>query len=143
MSYRFQFKFIHIYVTRVIGHGTYGLSVRSLYMGVMNSKPIISFLPLGQSALKRFNTLLKCIDQWSSELGRSIETLDPEGWFFIGHDHDRGEYNIDVVWIHKFRPVTFIYSPSPGVDVIVIEELRQSCHKRTDSAHILVVPRFL
>ena len=60
-----------------------------------------------------------------------------------GGDHDRGEENIDVVWIPKFIPGTFIWSPSPGFSIIVIEELHQAHHKRTKYAHVLVVPRII
>ena len=69
--------------------------------------------------------------------------LDTEGWFARVHDHDGGEDNIDGVCIPKFRPGTFIWGTSPGVSIIVIEELHQSPHNRTDSAHIFIAPRLL
>ena len=61
------------------------------------------------------------IEQWYSELGRSVEILDLEGWFVRGNDHDGGEENIDGVWIPKFRPGTFIWSPPTAVSRIFIE----------------------
>ena len=50
----------------------------------------------------------KLIDQWGSELLRSVETLDTEVWFVRMHDHDGGEENIYGFWIPKFRPGAFI-----------------------------------
>ena len=83
------------------------------------------------------------IEQFSSEVGRSAKTLDPEGWFYRLNDHDGGGENICGVWIPKFRPVTFIWSPSPRVARIGIEEPRQACHKRIDSVNIFIVPRLV
>ena len=74
----------------------------------MNGKSMLLFLPLGELALKRLEPLGRWIEQWDSEIGRSIETLYPEGWFFRGHDNDGGEENIYGVWIPKFRPGIFI-----------------------------------
>ena len=86
----------------------------------MNRKPMLSFMPLRESALKRSDPLGRWIYQCYSEIGRSIDTLDPEGWFVRGHDHGRGEENIDGFWIPKFRLGTFICNPSPGVARIII-----------------------
>ena len=48
-------------------------------------------MPLGEYELKRSEPLGMWIEQWASEIGSYVETLDPEVWFVRGHDHDRGE----------------------------------------------------
>ena len=87
----------------------------------MNGKPMLSFLTLGELMLKRSDPLRRWIEQWYSELGRSVDTLDTEGWFIRGHDHDGGEENIYGVWITKCIPGTFIWITPPRVTRIVIE----------------------
>ena len=42
----------------------------------MNGKPMLSFLPFRELELKRSEPLVMCIEQWYSELGRSVDTLD-------------------------------------------------------------------
>ena len=121
MRYRYQVRFVHVSGTGMIGQGTDGLSRSSLYEEVMNGKPMLSFLPLRESALKRYDPLGGWIEQWDSELGRSVEILDPEGWFGRGHENDGGLDNIYGGWIPKFRPVTFIWSPPTAVSRIFIE----------------------
>ena len=59
----------------------------------MNGKPKLLFLPLRELVLKRLEPLGSWIKQWDSELGRSFETMDPEGWCVRGHDNDKGEDN--------------------------------------------------
>ena len=61
----------------------------------------------------------------------------------MGNDYDGGEQNLDGFWIHKFRPGTFIWSPSPRVAITFIDQIRQAFHKRTNSAHVIIVPRLL
>ena len=143
MRYRCQVRFIHVSSTRMIGQVIDRLSRGSLYRGVINGKPMLLFLSLGESVLKRLEKLGRLIYQWDYNLGRSVETLDPEGWVVRGRGHGRGEESIDGVWIPKFRTGTFICIPSLGVARIFIEELCQARHKRTDSAHVLVVPRII
>ena len=77
MRRRCQVVFIHVSETQIIGQGTDGFSRVSFYEGVMNVKPILSFLPLGDSVLKRSNKLGVWIYQWASDLGTSVDNLDP------------------------------------------------------------------
>ena len=79
-----------------------------MYKGVMNGKPMLLFLSLGESVLKRLDKLGRLIYQWDYNLGRSVETLDPEGWVVRGRGHGRGEESIDGVWIPKFNAGNFI-----------------------------------
>ena len=79
MRYRCQFIFIHVAGIRMIGQETDGLYRGRLYEGAMNGKSMLSFLPLGESALKRSEPLGRQIYQRAYDLGRSSETLDLEG----------------------------------------------------------------
>ena len=51
--------------------------------------------------------------------------------------------NVDGVWIPRFKSGTFFGAPAPAVTIIFVEELRQARQKRTQSAHVLGVPRLL
>ena len=77
MRYMCHVRFIHVDGTWMIGQITDGLSRGSFYEGVMNSKHMLSFLPLGEYELKRLEPLGRWIEQWASEIGRYVETLDP------------------------------------------------------------------
>ena len=67
----------------------------------------------GVCGLKKSEPLGRWIEQWSSDLVRSVETLDTEGWFVRGHDHDGGEDRIYTEsGFLKLGPGTFICSPS-------------------------------
>ena len=57
MRYMCQVRFIHVSGNRMIGQGNDRLSRGSLYEGVMNGKPLLTFLPLGDSALERSELL--------------------------------------------------------------------------------------
>ena len=80
--------FIHFDGMWMIGQGTNGISRGIFYEGVMNGKPIFSFLPLRESALERLDPLGRWIEQWDYELGRSVKTLDTELWFIRRNYHD-------------------------------------------------------
>ena len=69
--------------------------------------------------------------------------LEPAGWFEREHDNDGGEINVDIVWIPRFKAGTFVWSPAPAVDRIMIEELRKARKKKTQFEHVLGVPRLL
>ena len=57
MRYRNQVRFIHAVGTRMIGPETDGLSRGSFYEGVMNGKPMLLFMPLGELELKILDPL--------------------------------------------------------------------------------------
>ena len=76
MRYKCQVRFVHVSGTGVIGQGTDGLSRVTLYERVMNRKCMLLYLPLVESVLKRSYPLGRWIDQWDSELGRSVDTMD-------------------------------------------------------------------
>ena len=52
--------------------------------------------------------------------------LEPAGWFERGNYHNGRDMNVDEVWIPRFKAGAFVWSPSPSVDRIVIEEHRQA-----------------
>ena len=87
--------------------------------------------------------MIKWIKGWASILGRELEVLEPSGWFEQGHDHYGVEMNVGGVCIPKFKAGTFVWGSSPAVARIVIEDLRQSRQKQTQSADMLGVPILL
>ena len=51
--------------------------------------------------------------------------------------------NVDGVCIPRFKDGTFVWVPAPAVARIVIEHLRQAIQKRTQLAHVWIVPILL
>ena len=89
---------------------------------------MISFLPLEKLVLDRSPALRKWIEDWASKLGREVEVCIYErGWI------------LDP----KVQVWNFFWGPAPAFTIIVVEELRQARQKRTQSAHVLGVPRLL
>ena len=61
--------------------------------------------------------------------------LEPAGWFEREHDNDGGEINVDIVWIPRFKAGTFVWSSTPAVDRIMIEELSKASKKKIQLEH--------
>ena len=114
-----------------------------MYEVIMKGKTMISFIPLEKLPLARSPSLNKWIKGWDSTLWMKLEVLETAGWFEHVHNHDGIDMNMDVVWIPSFKAGTFVWSPAPVVSRIVIEELSQARQKRTQSVHVLGVPRLL
>ena len=74
ISYRCHIIFIHVSGTRMIGQGTDGLFRGSLYNRVMKVKPMLFFMPLRELLLESLESLGLYLDQWASELRRSVDT---------------------------------------------------------------------
>ena len=62
MRYMSQVRFIHVSGTRMVDQGTKGLSRGIVYKGVMNGKPMLSFLPLRESVLQRLGPFGRWIE---------------------------------------------------------------------------------
>ena len=88
-------EFIRVAGTWMIGQVTERVSRSIFYKGVMKSKPVLLFLSLRYSTLKRSDPSISWIEQWCYILERSINIIDPEGWFFRRHDHNVTEEGID------------------------------------------------
>jgi hypothetical protein len=131
---------IHVSGKRMIEQGSDGLSRGNLLEGVMEGKPMISYVPLARSCLDGFSHILKCwICSWFST---NATFLTPEGWFDEGHGITGGAPNSEGVWI----PTTmssgyFVWSPPPTAGRHAIDQLSISRHKRPTLSHVFVCPR--
>ena len=105
---------------------------------------MLKFVPLHLTALDRSKNLKKWIIDWmtpSLEEKESIEFLDESGWFWRGHDLSSGHINADGIWIPHFKSGIFIWTPAPAAAQFAVEQLREARNKRTDSLHVVVIPR--
>ena len=111
--------------------------------GVMAGRKMLSFIDLDKSAVERFPPLLDWLRGWTGD--EKLEPLTPEGWFEEGHGIVGGEKDANGVWLptHGPKGKTFLWSPPPAVADAVLEELLTARHKRTDTFHIVTVPRLM
>jgi hypothetical protein len=122
----------------MISQGSDGLSRGNLTEGVMMSQAMISYVPLGLSALTR--GLESWIKSWA---GESIEVLDPEGWFekgqgIRGYYQDEQGRNVPLC-----SEGTFLWCPPPAAAAVAAEERLRSRHKRECLCHVFVCPRLM
>ena len=139
---RAKIHLVHISGKRMIMEGADGLSRGDFSEGVMRGEAMSNFIPLAESALDRSKTLKGWILAWA---GDDIEFLEPRDWFLRGHDivDGRFEINCDGFKLPTFKPGKFVWSPPPAAAEACLEELRKARHKRSDSSHIVVIPRVL
>ena len=143
MDYNLVIYLIHVAGTRMIAQGTDGGSRGSLLEGVMTGKSMLEFVELSKTAVERYNPLLDWIRNWS-ELP-CLSPLTPEEWFVEGHGINGGEKNTDGIWIptHERPNQTHLWIPPPAVADAALEQLLTARHKRTDTYHIIAIPRLM
>lgn len=143
MRYGMVIHVIHVSGKRMIAQGTDGVSRGFLMEGVMAGDDMLSFVDLGKSALERHPPLLDWIMSWAPE--GQTEVLEPEGWFETGHGITGGELDNKNVWIPTHNPSNqcFIWAPPPAAADVALEELAKARHKRTDTYHIITIPRLM
>lgn len=125
ISGEFKLHVIHVPGTRMIECGVDGASRSDLSTGVMRGTPMLEYVPLHLSALKRSPALRDYIVGWlpSKTL---VKVLEPEEWF------DPFVKNQVHVW-----------APPPAAADLAVELLAEGIHKRPNSFHIFVVPRLM
>jgi hypothetical protein len=143
LEYGMTLHVIHISGKRMIAQGTDGCSRGSLMEGVMAGEDMLAFVDLGRSAVERHPPLLAWVRTWT---GRAALTpLTPEGWFEEGHGIVGGTRDHNNVWMPVYGKGgrMFLWSPPPAVADVAWEELLKARHKRTDTFHVLLVPRIM
>jgi len=143
MSYNLLIHVIHVSGKRMISQGTDGCSRGSLMEGVMAGHDMLSYVDLDKSAIERSPTLLDWIRKWTDQ--SALEPLTPEGWFEEGHGIVGGDYDKHGVWIpaHEPKGKMHLWAPPPAVADAALEELLKARHKRTDTYHVIVIPRLM
>jgi hypothetical protein len=109
----------------------------------MAGKDMLLFVDLEKSAVDRCPKLLPWIQSWC--LDSSIQPLTPEDWYERGHGIIGGTRDKRNVWIpnHESASQTHLWAPSPAAADAALDELLKACHKRSDTFHIVVIPRLL
>jgi hypothetical protein len=124
----------------MIGQGSDGLSRGNLTEGVMTGKSMLSYVPLGKTALERTPSLLDWIRSWA---GDQLELLSPKDWFVRGQGLDSFSIDKSGRNVASYRAGTFLWCPPPVVADVAAEEMRRSRHKRENSFHVFVCPRLM
>ena len=143
MEYAIACLLIHVSGKRMIAQGTDGLSRGSLMEGVMAGHDMLYFVDLSRTAIERHPPLLQWIREWTGQ--EALEPLTPEGWFEEGHGIVGGALDRRGVWIPHHGPgrKMFLWAPQPAAAEAAFEELLKARQKRTDTFHVVVVPRLM
>jgi hypothetical protein len=134
---------IHVSGKRMIAQGTDGCSRGVLLEGVMVGHDMLSFVDLAKTAVDRCPQLLDWIRGWSPD--SAISPLTPEDWYVRGHGISGGAPDKRGVWIPTHEPAgrTHLWCPPPAAADAALEQLLQARHKRTDTTHIVMIPRLM
>lgn len=116
----------------------------------MAGDDMLSFVDLGKSAVDRHPKLLEWIRSWADDptlIKRrgKLDPLTPEGWFEEGHGIAGGDKDSHGIWIPKHEPGgnVKLWTPPPAAADAALEELLKARHKRTDTFHIVAIPRLM
>jgi hypothetical protein len=143
MAHGMTIHVIHVSGKRMIAQGTDGCSRGSLMEGVMTGRDMV-FVDLAHTAVERHPPLLDWVRTWT-ELPK-LKPLTPEGWYEEGHGITGGTLDSHKVWIpmHGDKNELFLWAPQPPLaDAVLEEELLKACHKRTDTFHVVLIPRLM
>ena len=143
LEYGMTIHVVHISGKRMIAQGTDGCSRGSLMEGVMAGADMFTFVDLVRSAIERHPPLLEWVRTWS---GRpTLTPLSPEGWFEEGHGIVGGSLDCNNVWIPSYGKggKMFLWAPPPAIADVALEELSKARHKRSDTFHVLLIPRLM
>ena len=134
---------VHISGKRMIAQGTDGCSRGVLMEGVMAGRDMLSYIELDKSAITRHPPLLNWIRSWTMD--DMLEPLTPEEWFVEGHGIIGGAKDKHGIWMPEHEPSgrLHLWAPPPAVADAMLEELLKARHKRTDTFHVVVIPRLL
>jgi len=133
---------IHVSGKRMIAQGTDGCSRGSRLEGVMAGKNMLSFVPLAETATTRHPPLIDWIRSWTS---KALTPLSVEEWFDRGHGIIGGKPDAHGIWMpsHEKRRQMHLWDPPPALADAALEELLKARHKRTDTFHVILIPRLM
>lgn len=134
---------IHVSGDRMKDQGTDAVSRGSRNEGVMAGHEMLNFVPLGKTAVERHPPLLEWIQDWTSR--PDLEPLTTDEWFERAHGIIGGQKDAHGVWIptHEKAGGLHLWTPPPAIADVALEELLKARHKRTDTCHVIVVPRVM
>ena len=103
---------------------------------------MLSFVPLAKSATTRHPPLLDWVRSWTD---KSLTPLSVDEWFDRGHGIIGGQLDAHGIWIpmHEKRRQMHLWDPPPALADVALEELLKARHKRTDTFHVILIPRLM
>jgi hypothetical protein len=117
--YGFQLLVVHVSGKRMQAQGTDGVSRGQLSEGEMNGEPMMSFVPLHETALERSPKLKGWLKEFISN---DLEFLSEDDWFERGHNHfKKGKVHSDGHWRPTLRSGKFVWSPAPAAALVALE----------------------
>ena len=127
----------------MIAQGTHGPSRGTFSEGVVAGKDMLSFVDLFQSAVERHPPIVEFVQSWVDLAIGKGQVLKSEEWFMEGHGIIGGKADKHGVWIpmHARNGLAYIWSPTPVIADVALEECLKAKHKRPDAFHIFLVPR--
>jgi hypothetical protein len=115
---------LHVLGKRMQAQGTDSLSCGCLDAGVLAGSPMLTFVPLHQSAVDREPSLHDWVAAWTCNF--SVAWLSPFHWYIAGHQAGR-----------------FVWCPPPAAADPCLEQLAVAIHKRPKTLHIVLLPRLM
>lgn len=127
----------------MMAQGTDACSRGSNNEGVMAGQKMLSFVPLAETAVERHPPLLDWIRGWTSR--SDLEPLSVDDWFERAHGIIGGQKDDHGVWIptHEEGRNLHLWTPPLALADVALEELLKARHKRTDTFHVLAIPRIM
>jgi hypothetical protein len=144
MTYGMTIHAIHVSGKQIIAQGTDGCLRGSLMEGVMTSKDMLTFVDLALNTVECHPPILDWVRTWTDCL--DLVALMPEGWYEEGHGTTGGGVlDKHKVWIptHGKKGGLFLWTPPPAMSDAAIEELLKVRHKRTNTFHVVMIPRLM
>ncbi|EJK74326.1 hypothetical protein THAOC_04001, partial [Thalassiosira oceanica] len=143
MRYGVTIHLVHVAGTRMIAQGTDGCSRGFLMEGVLRGENMLTFVDLGKSAMERHPPLLNWIRGWTQQ--QNLNPLTPEEWYREAHGITGGKEDRHGVWIPTHGPggKLFLWAPPAAAADAALEELLKARHKRTDTYHVITIPRLM
>ncbi len=134
---------IHVSGKRMITQGTDECSRGLLMEGVMTGHICYHLLILVAQQSNVTPQLLTWIRSWMGQ--PKLEALTPKRWCKEGHGITKGTLGNHKVWIpvHEQKNQLHLWSPQPPVADAALENLLKARYKRTDTFHVMVVPRLM
>ncbi len=124
MHHNLSLHVLHVLGKRMQAQGTDGLSCGCLDAGVLAGSPMLTFVPLQQSAVDREPSLHDWVAAWTCDF--SVAWLSPFHWYTAGHQAGR-----------------FVWCPPPAAADPCLEQLAVAIPKRPKTLHIVLLPRLM
>ncbi len=143
MEFSFVLHVVHVAGTRMIAHGTDGLSRGTLLDGVLSGNNMLSYVDLLRTAIEQYLPVLDYVQGWLEPAASKGIVLEPEEWFVEGHGIIGGKRDNHRIWIplNAKNKKAYIWSPAPVIADITLEECMKAVHKRMNAFHVFLIPR--